>query len=101
MTSTVDTMFTVDPVRNPTVEISVWILSETIVFWVFIVRDSCYPVAALQQAVDPASNFEYYRRGEDPPVQNILGFVTGFLFTRFLTIQVSRINTCYIPYTRC
>ena len=57
MTITVDTMFTVDPARNPTVEISVWILSETIVFWVFIVRDSCYPVAVPQQAADPASNF--------------------------------------------
>ena len=94
-------MFTVDPARNPTVEISVWILSETIVFWVFIVRDSCYPVAALQQAVDPASNFGYYRRGEDPPVHNILGFVTDFLYTRFLTLQVSRIDTYYIPYTQC
>ena len=57
MTSTVDTMFTVDPARNPTVEISVWILSETKVFlWIFIVRGSCYPVAVQQQAADPTSN---------------------------------------------
>ena len=44
MTSTVDTMFTVCPARNPTVDISVRILSETKVVGVyFIVRDSTSP----------------------------------------------------------